>query len=356
MNLREPGSAPPTPWQCEMAAVASTLRKLLPAAGRAGTPPRTLWWGAGYSDLPAECAREIGSEAIFADSDPRRLRRSKAMAGDQPKAIRLLTLADLQRDAAFIESALEGVSLRNIDSYLAFEEKLLHRLHTHPAIASEWADVVVMDFILNRVTADKEASTMAEAFRVLDREGRVLSAILVADEPVDAQSVKSSPPGPALRLPTEQAALQSFERAGFHGVRLHWSADENPLAVDRIGDVDIRMCVIEAYKGKQGPCMELGQAVVYGGPWSEVHDDDGHVYRRGERVAVCAKTYALLMRSPYEGAVTGLRSASEPPLEHAQPFDCNTPALRDPKVTKGLIPFSGSSARASACAPDSGCC
>ena len=84
MNLREPGSAPPTPWQCEMAAVASTLRKLLPAAGRAGTPPRTLWWGAGYSDLPAECAREIGSEAIFADSDPRRLRRSKAMAGDQP--------------------------------------------------------------------------------------------------------------------------------------------------------------------------------------------------------------------------------------------------------------------------------
>ena len=63
MNLREPGSAPPTPWQCEMAAVASTLRKLLPAAGRAGTPPRTLWWGAGYSDLPAECAREIGSES-----------------------------------------------------------------------------------------------------------------------------------------------------------------------------------------------------------------------------------------------------------------------------------------------------
>lgn len=345
-----------TPWQCEVAGLANTLQKRFSDTASQGASTRLLWWGAGYSDLVSSWRDGVGNETVFVDSDPRCLRRCKTPAGEPARTIRLMTLADLQRDTATIASALGGVALRDIDSYLAFQEQLVQRFERHPAIASDWADFIVMDFILNRVGAEEEASTMAEAFRVLDREGCVLSATLVADEPVDAQRVKASPPGPALRLPTEKAALQAFERAGFHGVRLHWSADENPVAVDRIGGVDIRMCIIEAYKGRHGPCMELGQAVVYGGPWSEVHDDDGHVYRRGERVAVCAKTYALLMRAPYQGALMGLRSASEPPLEQAKPFDCNTPSLRDPKVTKGLAPFAGSRMQASACNADSGCC
>lgn len=356
MNLSEPSTARVTPWQRELSGIAAALRERFSAIASMGGPAHMLWWGAGYSDLSSACREEISSDVIFADSDPRRLRRSKALASEQARTVRLLALADLRRDTVGVESALKSIALRDIDSYLAFEEKLLHRFQDSPAVPDNWANVVVMDFILNRVGADDEASTLAEAFRVMEREGRLLSVTLVADEPTEVQPVKSAPPGPALRLPTEREVLRAFEHIGFHGIRLHWAAVENPAAIDRIGDVDVRMCVIEAYKGKQGPCMELGQAVIYGGPWREVHDDDDHVYRRGERVAVCAKTYDLLMRAPYQGALVGLRSASEPPLEQALPFDCNTLALRDPKVTKGLAPFTGSRTPASTCDPDSGCC
>ena len=356
MNLSEPSTARLTPWQRELSGIAAILRERFSAASSRDDSTRMLWWGAGYSGLLSTCRDQISRGVVFADSDPQRLRRSKALAGEQARTVRLLALADLRRDTGSVESALKSTALRDIDSYLAFEEKLLHRFQGSPAVPDGWASVIVMDFILNRVGTDEEASTLAEAFRAVGREGCLLSVTLVADEPTGTQLVKSAPLGPALRLPTEREALQAFERAGFHGVRLHWSAAENPAAIDRIGDVDVRMCIIEAYRGKHGSCLELGQAVIYGGPWSEVHDDDGHVYRRGERVAVCAKTYDLLMRGPYQGALVGLRSANEPPLEQALPFDCNTPALRDPKATKGLASFAGSRAPASACDPDSGCC
>jgi hypothetical protein len=42
-------------------------------------------------------------------------------------------------------------------------------------------------------------------------------------------------------------------------------------------------------------------------------------------------------------------------LAEAVLFDCNTPALRDPKVTKGLLPFEGAQATA-CCSSVSGCC
>ena len=101
--------------------------------------------------------------------------------------------------------------------------------------------------------------------------------------------------------------------------------------------------------------LGVGQAVMYRGPWLEVQDDDGHVYRRGERVAVCAKTFDLMMRAPYQGAFMGLRSVNEPPLARAVTFDCNTSTLRDPKVTKGLAPFDGGQAETS-CSAENGCC
>ncbi len=35
------------------------------------------------------------------------------------------------------------------------------------------------------------------------------------------------------------------------------------------------------------------------GPMKRVEDDDGHVFRRGEQVGVCEKTFRLLQREPY---------------------------------------------------------
>lgn len=344
-----------TPWQQEMSAVAEHLGSRLESTASAGDGT-TLWLGGAYSELMPLCGSRVAGDVVVADSQPRRLRASREYLPGPAHMLQLVSLEDLRRDVPGTEAVVAGTVLYDADAYVALQEKLKHRFETQPAVADGGVDALVMDFALNRVSGGQVPVLLSEAFRVLARTGRVFCLVAMADEVLDGpQTLRDAPAGPGLHVPTEQAVLEAFDAAGFHGLKLHWSRAEGPLALDRIGDVDVRICLVEAYKGKQGPCLELGQAVVYSGPWREVHDDDGHVYRRGERVAVCAKTYDLLMREPYRGALMGLRSRSEPPLSLAAPFDCNTPALRSPAVTKGLAAFAGAQGP-SGCVPGEGCC
>ncbi|WP_023628496.1 hypothetical protein [Pseudomonas soli] len=354
MNMLDTAATRLEPWQRELMYMASVVSDDLEREAKGDGALRTLWWGGAYSDLLAMCADAVRGELLIVDQEPRSLRKSTALVA-KSRAVRLMALADLSRDASVIETLLQGAVLRDIDSYLALEEKLRFGIERSPAVAAGWASRIVMDFTLNRASDEAEQQLLAEAFRALSLTGSVICAALVSDEPLASlHNVRCAPAGAPLRIPTETALIAALERAGFHGITLHWSATAGE-AIDRIGDAEVRMCMIQAYKGKQGPCWELGQAVMYGGPWSEVRDDDGHVYRRGERVAVCAKTYDLMMRPPYQGSFLGLRSMNEPPLADAVLFDCNTPALRDPKVTKGLVPFEGAQT-AACCSSVSGCC
>jgi arsenite methyltransferase len=86
---------------------------------------------------------------------------------------------------------------------------------------------------------------------------------------------------------------------------------------------------------KQGPCLERKQAVLYRGPFRSVTDDDGHVYRRGERTAVCDKTFRLLAKQPYQGCFETIEPRTEVPVDEATAFACGRPRLRDPRETKG---------------------
>ena len=46
-------------------------------------------------------------------------------------------------------------------------------------------------------------------------------------------------------------------------------------------------------------CVEVGQAVIYRGPYSEVCDDDGHVFPRGKRMAVCQRTFDFVQNNAF---------------------------------------------------------
>ena len=52
-------------------------------------------------------------------------------------------------------------------------------------------------------------------------------------------------------------------------------------------------------KGKDGPCIDKGQSVIYKGPFKHIEDDDDHTYQRGERTFVCEKTFNILQQEPY---------------------------------------------------------
>ena len=122
-----------------------------------------------------------------------------------------------------------------------------------------------------------------------------------------------------------------------------------------VAGIEFRSVTVLAYKGKQGPCFERNQALVYRGPFKKVEDDDGHVYRRGERIAVCDKIFHLLQREPYGDAFEPIPPLNEIPLESASDFDCRGTRRRDPRETKGAGYNLTVVDDAACCGPDS-CC
>lgn len=55
-----------------------------------------------------------------------------------------------------------------------------------------------------------------------------------------------------------------------------------------------------AHKGKEGPCIDKGQSVIYKGPFKHIEDDVDHIFERGERAFVCEKTFNILQQNPYK--------------------------------------------------------
>jgi len=93
---------------------------------------------------------------------------------------------------------------------------------------------------------------------------------------------------------------------------------------------------VVAYKGKEGPCWDGKQAVIYRGPFKEVRDDDGHLLPRGVRVAVCEKTFDNYSREPYRDHFEFVQPLKAVPADQRQPFPCTKATLiRDARETKG---------------------
>jgi len=101
--------------------------------------------------------------------------------------------------------------------------------------------------------------------------------------------------------------------------------------------------------------MEHNQAVIYKGPFKRVIDDDGHSLDRGQRMAVCDKTYRLYQRPPYADQFYFVSPREAVSPADAKPFDCRrSGAIRDPRQTKGLD-YDATTEPGTCCGPD-GCC
>ena len=147
----------------------------------------------------------------------------------------------------------------------------------------------------------------------------------------------------------KQELLRLLEDAGFHGISFDkW--DATPWQTVR--GIEFRSATVVAFKGTQGACWEGNQAVIYKGPWRQVEDDDGHVLRRGERVAVCEKTFQILTSAPYEGQLIPIEPLV-PPAERRE-FDCSRTVARHPRETKGLE-YDLTTEASGCCAPGEGC-
>ncbi len=196
-------------------------------------------------------------------------------------------------------------------------------------------DVVVSNCVLNLVDPAHKAQMFNEIFRVLKKGGKAAISDIVADEavPVHLQEDATLWSGCISGALVEDQFLLAFEQAGFHGITLDTYGAEPWQTVEGI---EFRSATVLAWKGKQGACLDHNQAVIYKGPFKNVLDDDGHRYPRGERVAVCDKTYRLLQSGPYADSFVFVDPITAIASEDAPPFPCaDDTLLRPARATKG---------------------
>jgi ubiquinone/menaquinone biosynthesis C-methylase UbiE len=245
-------------------------------------------------------------------------------------------IQDLALDLEAFDRRLSERPVRTVEDWNDLEAVAEGMRRLEPLVPDASIDLVVSNCVLNLVQPRDKERLFAEIFRVLKRGGRAVIADIVCDEDPTAETMADPEmwSGCISGSFREDSYLKAFERAGFHGVEILERAEEPWRVID---GVEYRSMTVRAFKGKQGPCLERNQAVLYRGPWRSVEDDDNHRFPRGERVAVCDKTFGLMTdpKGPYAGSIVPLPPVVEVPLESAEPFACRGTMIRSPRETKG---------------------
>jgi SAM-dependent methyltransferase len=263
-------------------------------------------------------------------------------------------IEDLALDREALERHLAGHPVASEAELTALERHMAGQRARHPLIPDGSVDAVVSNCVLNLVLPESRQRLFEELFRVLRRGGRAIISDIVCDEALPGHLARD----PALWSGCiagafrEDAFLHAFEQAGFHGIEILERAGQPWQVVEGI---EFRSLTVQAFKGKQGACLEQHHAVVYRGPWRRVEDDDGHVLERGQRMAVCGKTHALLTAGPYAAQVIGIAPRVAVPESAAAPFACTGTRVRNPRETKGADYSADVPPSAECCEPGT-CC
>ena len=206
-------------------------------------------------------------------------------------------IQDLALDLELLAQAVPGLEIESPQDWLNLRQVEQRLRRQRPMVPDESVDCVVSNCVLNLVRPEDRRQLFAEVFRVLRLGGRAAISDIVADEDVP-EHLQNDPDlwsGCVSAAFREDRFLKAFEEAGFYGIQIAARQAEPWRTIEGI---EFRSLTVVAYKGKQGPCWERNQAVVYRGPFKQVEDDDHHVYYRGERMAVCDKTFRLLQNAP----------------------------------------------------------
>ena len=243
-------------------------------------------------------------------------------------------IQDLALNVDLLESWLNDHPVKSMQDLTRLEEEKDRLCREQPLVADNSVDLIVSNCVLNLVREEEKDQLIEEMYRVLKPGGRIAHSDIVSDEVVpthlknDAELWSGCVSGAFQELDF----LKRLEAAGFYGIEIDkWESE--PFAI--VEGIEFRSVTVLAKKGKEGPCMEAGHAILYKGPWKQVVDDDGHTLERGVRTAVCAKTFRILSSEPYSGQTIGIEPGVVIPEDEQVEFDCNREEPRHPKETKG---------------------
>ncbi|NJO47385.1 MAG: methyltransferase domain-containing protein [Oscillatoriales cyanobacterium RM2_1_1] len=246
-------------------------------------------------------------------------------------------IQDLALDLDRVQQWLSDHPIASIEAISAFEQECDRLRQTTPLIADDSVDVVISNCVLNLVRPQEKPKLFQEIYRVLNQGGRAVISDIVCDENPTSEILNDPDlwSGCIAGAFREDEFLQMFEQAGFYGIKILTRQAEPWQVIDGI---EFRSLTVQAFKGKDGICLERNQAVIYKGPWKQVMDDDGHILYRGQRMAVCDKTFQLYTHDhgPYHQDLIPLLPLAEVPLESAAEFARKVNAIRHPHETKGV--------------------
>jgi arsenite methyltransferase len=267
-------------------------------------------------------------------------------------------IQDLELDLEILDEWLKRHPVSTVEDLNRLDGLCREWKINQPLVPTESVDVVISNCVLNLVRPEDKRRLFQEVFRVLRRGGRAIISDIVSDEDVPS-ALQQDPDlwsGCIAGAFREDLFLEEFEQGGFHGVNILERQKEPWRTVEGI---EFRSMTVAAYKGKQGPCLDQRHAVVYRGPFRQVEDDDGHVLRRGTRIAICEKTFHIYSREPYRSQFELIEPRVLVPLEQAPPFACTGGSRRrHAKETKGEDYRETIGVHAGACGPSGsgGCC
>ena len=254
-------------------------------------------------------------------------------------------IQDLALDLAAMNEYLALYPVRNAEDVLALSAWQEKQRKEAPLIPDNSIDLVVSNCVLNLVHDSDKEQLIREIFRVVKPGGRVAISDIISDELVP-EHLKQDPhlwSGCISGALQEYEFLEAFIKAGFIAVSYDkW--ENRPWQV--VEGLEFRSVTITAVKPQNEPCIDKGHAVIYRGPYSEVYDDEGHVYLRGQRMAVCERNFKLLTGDTYGDDFIGIAPAEE---QEGTSWNCATGTIRAVSETKG-------GRHQDKCNPGGGCC
>ncbi|MBN4080065.1 methyltransferase domain-containing protein [Beggiatoa alba] len=179
-----------------------------------------------------------------------------------------------------------------------------------PLIKDNSVDLIVSNCVLNLVDDTQKSQLIAEIFRVLKPGGRVAISDIISDEFVPAE-MKADPElwsGCISGVFQEKEFIQKFVDAGFYAAAYDkW--ENTPWKT--INNIEFRSVTLTAVKPEQTTELELGYTVIYKGSYAAVTDDKGHVFERGDRIAVSNVQFNALRASSHSNDFVFIEPATQ---------------------------------------------
>lgn len=168
-----------------------------------------------------------------------------------------------------------------------------------PHVEGSLDEVRLRGSLNKALTSDQIRHLLSTSVRMLRAGGKLFIHVLTADKAIQGNPGLAGPAAVVESVPVDRELIALLENSGVENIRVAKFASKPCFLRDGVAMRETR---IEAWK----PANQKGSnvTVVYRGPFSQLVDDAGTVYQRGQRVEVSSSKAEHLMGMAGEDAFT----------------------------------------------------